>query len=124
MKKILLVSSVALLSACAETTSGKLNQTVYDLDSAYHTLAVTMPDVMEGKVPGITLTEDQKTLIKKSSQSVFNEIQSLEDSIQAGNTLTETSVSALQTDFATLQECWIGLKTGTTSTSCNSLAVK
>jgi hypothetical protein len=33
-----------------------------------------MPDVLVGKEPDVTLTDDQKALTKRASQTVFNEI--------------------------------------------------
>ena len=49
MKKALFaLGLLPLLAACADTVQGKLRQTVYDVDSAYHVLAKPMPDVMTG----------------------------------------------------------------------------
>lgn len=109
------------LAACASTAQGKLRQAVYDVDSAYHVLATPIPDVMAGKVPGITLSANQKLIAKAASQSVFNEIQSLETSIEAGKSITETAVSALQADFASFSACWTGLKAGTTPAACAAI---
>ncbi|GCD59343.1 hypothetical protein NBRC3280_1856 [Acetobacter pasteurianus NBRC 3280] len=122
MKKALLaLGLLPLLAACADTAQGKLRQTVYDVDSAYHVLANPMPDVMAGKVPGVALTDTQKAIAKRASQSVFNEIQSLETSIEGGNSITDTAVNALQTDFASFKTCWAGLKTGTTPDACAAI---
>lgn len=122
MKKALLaLGLLPLLAACADTSQGKLRQAVYDVDSAYHVLANPMPDVMAGKVPGVALTDTQKTIAKAASQTVFNEIQSLETSIEHGNSITQTAVSALQADFASFETCWTGLKTGTTPDACAAL---
>lgn len=122
MKKALFaLGLLPLLAACADTAQGKLRQTVYDVDSAYHVLAKPMPDVMTGQVPGVALTDTQKAIAKRASQTVFNEIQSLETSIEGGNSITQTAVSALQTDFASFETCWAGLKTGTTPNACAAL---
>ncbi|MGF1275586.1 hypothetical protein [Acetobacter pasteurianus] len=122
MKKALLaLGLLPLLAACADTAQGKLRQAVFDTDSAYHVLANPMPDVMAGKVPGVALTDTQKTIAKRASQIVFNEIQFLETSIEAGNSITETAVSALQIDFASFETCWAGLKTGITPDACAAL---
>ena len=120
-KAILALGLLPLLAACADTKQGKLRQTVFDVDSAYHVLANPMPDVMAGKVPGIALTDTQKDIAKRASQTVFNEIQSLETSIEAGSSITQTAVSALQTDFASFETCWAGLKTGTTPDACAAI---
>lgn len=110
MKKALLaLGLLPLLAACADTSQGKLRQAVYDVDSAYHVLANPMPDVMAGKVPGVALTDTQKTIAKAASQTVFNEIQSLETSIESGNSITQTAVSALQADFASFETCCTAL---------------
>ncbi|KAA8419717.1 hypothetical protein FKW50_14715 [Acetobacter pomorum] len=122
MKKLFLaLGLLPLLAACADTSQGKLRQAVYDVDSAYHVLANPMPDVMAGKVPGVALTDTQKTIAKAASQTVFNEIQSLETSIESGNSITQTGVNALQADFASFETCWTGLKTGTTPDACAAL---
>lgn len=115
------IVALGCLTACADTAQGKLRQTVYDVDSAYHVLAAPMPDVMAGKVPGVTLTDTQKAIAKRASQTVFNEIQSLETSIEGGESITQTAVSALQTDFASFETCWAGLKTGTTPDACAAI---
>ncbi|AKR49417.1 hypothetical protein [Acetobacter pasteurianus] len=122
MKKALLaLGLLPLLAACGTTKQAKLNQAVFDTDSAYHVLATPMPDVMAGKVPGVALTDTQKAIAKRASQSVFNEIQSLETSIENGNSITQTGVNALQTDFLSFETCWAGLKTGTTPDACAAL---
>lgn len=116
-------ASVFLLSACADGTQAKLRQTVYDMDSAYHLAANPMPDVMAGNVPGVTLTDDQKSLVKRASQTVFNELSALDQSVANGDTLTQTAVSAVQADISSFTTCWSGLKTSpaTTPTSCNAI---
>ncbi|MGX7346310.1 hypothetical protein ACWM9A_10500 [Acetobacter pasteurianus] len=122
MKKALLaLGLLPLLAACGTTKQAKLNQAVFDVDSAYHVLANPMPDVMAGKVPGVVLTDTQKDIAKRASQTVFNEIQSLETSIENGNSITQTAVSALQTDLASFETCWAGLKTGTTPDACAAI---
>lgn len=122
MKKALLLLPLLAVSACASTSQGKLRQAVYDMDSAYHILANPMPDVMAGKVPGVTLTDTQKTLVKKASASVFTELSALNKSAEAGDSLTETAVSAVQADVAAFTACWLGVKSGTTPTECTTLA--
>lgn len=122
MKKALLLLPLLAVSACASTSQGKLRQAVYDMDSAYHILANPMPDVMAGKVPGVTLTDAQKTLVKKASASVFTELSALNKSAEAGDSLTETAVSAVQADVAAFTACWLGVKSGTTPTECTTLA--
>lgn len=119
MKKALLVLGLlTLLTACADTSQGKLRQIVYDIESAYHVLAAPMPDVFAGRVPGVALTDTQKAIAKRASQTVFNEIASLEMSIENGKSITQTAVSAVQADLASFEACWDGLKTGTTPDAC------
>lgn len=123
MKKFLSIGALAAmvcLSACANTAQGKLRQTVYSLDSAYHLLANPIPDAMAGNVPGVKISDDNKVLIKKASQTVFNEIQSLETSIEANKSITSAAVAAVQADFASFTECWTGAKAGTIPDSCKS----
>ncbi|MCE2576011.1 hypothetical protein [Komagataeibacter sp. FNDCR2] len=116
-----LMGAGLMLSACGSTTQVKLGQSVDDLESAYDVLAEPMPDVMAGKVPGIILSDSDKALIKKASQSVYNEISTLQAQIDKGSSLTSTAVSGLEADFASFQTCWIGVKAGTMPTACTDL---
>ncbi|MCH4025047.1 MAG: hypothetical protein LKH76_05005 [Acetobacter fabarum] len=121
MKNYIKAGSLAvlcLLCACAQTAQGKLRQAVYDTASAYHLLASPMLDIMAGHVPGVSLSAGQKALARKASQSVLDELSALEQSIQAGNTLVETAVAALQADFAAFSTCWSGLTVGSTPAAC------
>lgn len=118
MKKLLCLLPLVAVVACANTAQGKLRQTVFNLDSAYHLLANPMPDVMAGKVPGVTVSDADKVLIKRASQTVFNQLSALETSIEAGSSITETAVSSLQADFSSLTACWLGAKSGTMPTTC------
>lgn len=74
--------------------------------------------VASGRVPGVSLSAGQKALARKASQSVLDELSALEQSIQAGNTLAETAVAALQADFAAFSTCWSGLSAGSTPAAC------
>ncbi|GBQ33005.1 hypothetical protein GOB83_07775 [Acetobacter fabarum] len=121
MKNYVKAGSLAvlcLLCSCAQTAQGKLRQAVYDTASAYHLLASPMPYIMAGHVPGVSLSAGQKALARKASQSVLDELSALEQSIQAGNTLAETAVAALQADFAAFSTCWSGLTAGNTPAAC------
>lgn len=118
MKKALFLLPLLATVACANTAQGKLRQTVFNLDSAYHLLANPMPDVMAGKVPGVTVSDADKVLIKRASQTVFNQLSALETSIEAGNSITETAVSSLQTDLSSLTNCWLGAKAGAIPDTC------
>ncbi|GBR47281.1 hypothetical protein CSR02_00725 [Acetobacter pomorum] len=120
-KAFLALGLLPLLAACGSTPQAKMNQTVFDVDSSYHVLAQPIPDAIKGNVPGITLTDTQKDIAKRASQSVFNEIASLENSIKDGNSITQTAVNALQTDFLSFETCWTGLKTGTTPDACAAI---
>lgn len=108
------------LTACGDTPQAKLRQTVFDAASVYHVAATPMPDVMAGKVAGVHLTDEQKSLVKKSSQTVVNELTVLETAIQNNNTLTQTSVSGLQSALLSFQTCWAGVKAGTIPDACKT----
>lgn len=116
-----LIGTGLLLTACGSTSQVKLKQSVYDLESAYDVMAEPMPDVMAGKVPGVTLSDADKALIKQASQTVYNEIATLQTAIDGGKSLTSTAVSGLETDFASFQTCWTGVQGGTVPTSCTDL---
>lgn len=121
MRPVILVLACGL-AACASSGQGRLKQSVYDIDSAYHVMAAPMPDVMAGKLPGVTLTDAEKTLVKSASQSVFNEVTSLETSIAGGQSVTATAVSALEADFASFETCWTGVKAGQQPSACADIA--
>lgn len=116
------LAALCLLCSCAQTAQGKLRQAVYDTASAYHVLASPMPDVMAGHVPGVSLSDGQKELARKASQTVLNELAALEQATQNGSTLAETAVAALQADFASFSSCWAGLTAGSTPQSCGATA--
>ena len=118
------LAALAGLAACASSPQGKLRQSVYDIDSAYHVIAAPMPDVMAGRLPGVTLTAAEKTLVKSASQGVFDEIASLETSIAGGSSITATAVSALEADFASFETCWTGVKAGQQPPACAGIATK
>ena len=122
MTKLLCLLPFFMVVACADTTQGKLRQTIYDMNSTYHVLANPVPDIIAGKVPGVRLTDSQVILIKRASQSVFNELSALNISVQADQTLKETAVAAAQNSLASLVTCWSGLKAGTTPAACSALA--
>ena len=82
------------LTACGATPRAKMRQTVFDVASAYHVAASPMPDVMAGKVPGVSLTDEQKMLARKSSQTVVNELTTLELAIHNNSSLTQTAFPA------------------------------
>ncbi len=121
MRKLLLLLPLLGVVACANTEQGKLRQAVYDTASAYHVAAAPMPDMMAGKVPGVHLTDAQKTIAKRASQSVYNELATLNASAQKGDTLSGASVSAAQAAFASFETCWTGLKAGTTPDACAAI---
>ncbi|MFT8586823.1 hypothetical protein [Acetobacter papayae] len=108
------------LTACGTTPQAKMRQTVFDVASAYHVASSPMPDVMAGKVPGITLTDEQKTLVRKSSQTVVNELTTLELDIHNNSSLTQTSISGLQAALLSFQTCWAGVKAGTIPDACRT----
>jgi len=121
LRPVILVLACGL-AACASSPQGKLRQSVYDIDSAYHVIAAPMPDVMAGRLPGVTLTAAEKTLVKSASQGVFDEIASLETSIAGGSSITATAVSALEADFASFETCWTGVKAGQQPPACADIA--
>ena len=108
------------LTACGATPRAKMRQTVFDVASAYHVAASPMPDVMAGKVPGVSLTDEQKMLVRKSSQTVVNELTALELDIHNNSSLTQTSISGLQAALLSFQTCWAGVKAGTIPDACRA----
>lgn len=117
MKSFIKISALAgiifTLSACADTSQGKLKQALYDEAAIYHASALTLPDVMEGKVKGINLTDAQKNVIKKASQSVYTQLSSLTDDVANNKDLSTTAVDQVSTNISVFKACWNGLQSGT-----------
>lgn len=122
MKKYISLLLLLSVAACASTSQGKLRQVVYDMNSTYHVLASPMILVMSGQVPGIKLTDTQISLVKRASQTVFNELSSLNNSVQTDKNISETTVMATQTNLSSLLACWTGIKSGSTPAECTALA--
>ena len=107
MKKLLVLPFLVFgLSACANTTQGKLKQGVYTLESSYHVAAVSIPDINKA----VGFTDDQKTLAKQASQLVFNQINALQVKIDNNESLTPALITKAETAFENLKSCISDLK--------------
>lgn len=133
LKQISLVCLAMLgLTACAQekhlTSQQILSQSVYNLEASYAVVAEATLPFIQGQVPGVTLTEQDKQLIHKANITVFNEITTLKDAVTAGKPLSVTLVDAAQTDLSSFVNCWVSIKTNPTQTttpqSCTLLISK
>lgn len=104
------------LTGCGSDGASKTRQGVYDLESAYHVFAAPMPDILAGKVAGISLTPAQIVMAKNASQTVSNEIDALVSDVQAGKTVTQTALDAVQADMESFVVCWAALKSSPLAT--------
>ena len=106
-----LLAGLVGLSACA----GKDAQVNYAkgimaAQTTYNTLAAPMPDVMNGKMPGVpSLTHDQKELIKASSRAVRTLLDKDVADIAAGKTVTQDALDTAIQALSSYETCWTSI---------------
>ena len=126
--KILPVFGLLALAACTtgETQQQLLTQTVYNVESTYTIAGEATLPFLKGQVPGVKIDAQDKELIQKASATMFNEIQSLKNSINNKEPLSITAVNALQTDLNSFLSCWTSIKEnqGTDDSACHTLTDK
>lgn len=126
--KMLPVFGLLSLAACStgETQQQLLTQTVYNVESTYTIAGEATLPFLKGQVPGVKIDAQDKELIQKASATMFNEIQSLKNSINNKEPLSITAVNALQTDLNSFLSCWTRIKEnqGTDDSACHTLTDK
>lgn len=96
------------LSACSGTDA-QVNYAkgIMAAQTTYNTLAAPMPDVMNGKMPGVpSLTHDQKELIKASSKAVRTLLDNDVADIASGKTVTQDALDTAISALSSYETCW------------------
>lgn len=99
------------LSACSGTEA-KVDYAkgIMAAQTTYNTLAAPMPDVMNGKMPGVPpLTHDQKELIKASSKTVRTLLDNDVADIAAGKTVTQDALDTAISALSSYETCWTSI---------------
>lgn len=113
MLKFLPIMAMIGLSAC---TTGKeshqvlLRQMTTDLMETYTLVAQTTDPFLKGEVPGVKISQKNKDIIKKLNVQVYNEIESLVQSVNENRALKDAAVQAAEVDLKSFQACWLSIK--------------
>lgn len=110
--KIALLAMLGFLGACShETTQERLKQIIFNADDTYQLSAMALIPLLEDKVPGITLTEDQKAILKRASNLLAIELNSASQSIAKGDTISEVLVNTIDNSVKSYAACLEKIKT-------------
>ncbi|MBQ1759459.1 MAG: hypothetical protein IIZ94_07240 [Prevotella sp.] len=116
---------IAILIGLAGCTTGKeshqvlLRQMTTDLMETYTLAAQATDPFMKDEVPGVKISQKNKDIIKTLNVQVYNEIESLVQSVNENQTLTDASVQAAETALKNFQACWLSIKSsGEPSEEC------
>lgn len=114
------IISVLALSACTqkENTQTMLKQSVYNLETTYTMMEENVMPFVTRQVPGVKVSQVDKQLIFKASNTVYNEIKSLKDSIDKNEPLSITLVNATIADLQSLINCWTDIHVERAPTAC------
>ena len=113
MFKFLPIIALIGLAGC---TTGKeshqvlLRQMTTDLMETYTLVAQSTDPFVKGEVPGVKISQKNKDIIKILNVQVYNEIESLVQSVNENRTLTDAAVQAAETDLKSVQACWLSIK--------------
>ena len=110
--KIALLGMLGFLGACShETNQERLKQIIFNADDTYQLSAMALIPLLEDKVPGITLTEDQKAILKRASNVLAIELNSASQSISKGDTISEVLVNTIDNSVKSYAACLEKIKT-------------
>ena len=110
--KIALLGMLGFLGACThETNQERLRQIIFNADDTYQLSAMALIPLLEDKVPGVTLTEDQKAILKRASNILAMELNSASQSIAKGDTLSEVLVNTIDNSVKSYAACLEKIKT-------------
>lgn len=119
-KTLVTLISLLALSACAqkESTQTILKQSVYNLETTYTIAAESAMPFVTGEIPGVKVSQADKDLMFRASNTVYSEIQSLKESIDKDEPLSITLVNAAETDLQSFVNCWTNIRSGKAPTAC------
>ena len=110
--KIALLGMLGFLGACThETNQERLRQIIFNADDTYQLSAMALIPLLEDKVPGVTLTEDQKAILKRASNVLAIELNSASQSIAKGDTISEVLVNTIDNSVKSYAACLEKIKT-------------
>ena len=110
--KIALLGMLGFLSACShETNQERLKQIIFNADDTYQLSAMALIPLLEDKVPGVTLTEEQKAILKRASNILAMELNSASQSIAKGDTISEVLVNTIDNSVKSYAACLEKIKT-------------
>lgn len=110
--KIALLGMLGFLGACShETNQERLRQIIFNADDTYQLSAMALIPLLEDKVPGVTLTEDQKAILKRASNLLAIELNSASQSIAKGDTISEVLVNTIDNSVKSYAACLEKIKT-------------
>lgn len=110
--KIALLGMLGFLGACShETNQERLKQIIFNADDTYQLSAMALIPLLEDKVPGVTLTEDQKAILKRASNLLAIELNSASQSIAKGDTISEVLVNTIDNSVKSYAACLEKIKT-------------
>ena len=110
--KIALLGMLGFLGACShETNQERLRQIIFNADDTYQLSEMALIPLLEDKVPGVTLTEDQKAILKRASNILAMELNSASQSIAKGDTISEVLVNTIDNSVKSYAACLEKIKT-------------
>ncbi len=114
MKKffaLLSLLSVFTLVACKnESEQTVLKQAVVNADGTYQLAVLASIPFLENKVPGVTLTDKQKSLLKTVGNVIAAELLTATTTISKGGELSQLTVNTITTSVNAYVRCLQNLK--------------
>lgn len=109
--KIICLAALSFLGACAhESKQEVLRQTILNADSSYQLASMALIPILEGKIPGVTLTESQKEQLKRVANLLGEELVNATNQIKAGQPLSEIVADTIKIGVNGYVQCLTQLK--------------
>ena len=99
-----------LVSCKGETEQTVLRQAVVNADSTYQLAVLASIPFVENKVPGVTLTDKQKRLLKTVGNVIAAELLTATTTISKGGELSKLTVNTITTSVQAYVRCLQNLK--------------
>lgn len=118
--KIICLACLTMLGACAhETKQEVLRQTILNADSSYQLASMALIPILEGKIPGIQLTDTQKENLKHVANLLGEELVNATNQIKAGNPISEIVADTIKIGVNGYVKCLTQLKEKVATESCS-----
>ena len=105
-----LLSGFFLVSCKGETEQTVLMQAVVNADGTYQLAVLASIPFLENKVPGVTLTDKQKSLLKTVGNVIAAELLTATTTISKGGELSQLTVNTITTSVNAYVRCLQNLK--------------